>query len=204
MKNNYLSILLLFTGKLNPFASPLNVNRLALVHKIIRHISDVEYEFLSQSGEPLHTRRNITFPYYPTKPLIFRQITNYKLLCSSLKNNPAPLPSHNHLSDMGFTPPSSPKSLFNFYSSNYEDMSQFTSHSPEPLHLKDSPHDISYYDDMQDNPLDSSSPHITPSSPQFFPRVPDANHIFPHSRLRHSNPLPTRRNTTPYTLRIRS
>ena len=46
-------------------------------YKMIRHLSDVTYELLSQSGETSHTHRIQILPYYPKEPFIFPHITKY-------------------------------------------------------------------------------------------------------------------------------
>ena len=94
-------------------------------YKIIRHLSAVTYELLSQTGEFFHTHRNHIFPYYPKEPVIFPYLQNYTLLSSSHFY-------YSHSSDEDHTPPASPQ----HYTSNYEDM---TPQIFKPLLIKINP-----------------------------------------------------------------
>ena len=56
-------------------------------YKIIKHLSEVTYELLSQDGSTFQTHRNHIIPYYPKEPIIFPYIKHYHST-PSLINNP--------------------------------------------------------------------------------------------------------------------
>ena len=56
-------------------------------YKIIKHLSEVTYELLSQDGSTFQTHRNHILPYYPKEPIIFPYIKQYHST-PSLINNP--------------------------------------------------------------------------------------------------------------------
>ena len=56
-------------------------------YKIIKHLSEVTYELLSQDGSTFQTHRNHILPYYPKEPIIFPYIKDYHST-PSLINNP--------------------------------------------------------------------------------------------------------------------
>ena len=46
-------------------------------YKILKHLSEVTYELLSQDGSTFQTHRNHILPYYPKEPIIFPYIKHY-------------------------------------------------------------------------------------------------------------------------------
>ena len=55
-------------------------------YKIIKHLSEVAYELLSQDGSTFQTHRNHILPYYPKEPIIFPYIKQYHSTPSLIKN----------------------------------------------------------------------------------------------------------------------
>ena len=66
-------------------------------YKIIKHLSDVTYELLSQDGSTFHTHRNHLSPYYPKEPLLFPHIQQYYSPSDSIIAHP---PSHRRSSSI--------------------------------------------------------------------------------------------------------
>ena len=56
-------------------------------YKILKHLSDVTYELMSQHGSTFQTHRNHILPYYPIEPVIFIYLKQYHST-PSLINNP--------------------------------------------------------------------------------------------------------------------
>ena len=92
-------------------------------YKILKHLSEVTYELLSQNGSTFQTHRNHILPYYPKEPIIFPYIKHYHST-PSLINNPDTDPYQDtfsqfssldlqHNSNSSQTPPSSKYKQFN-------------------------------------------------------------------------------------------
>ena len=92
-------------------------------YKILKHLSEVTYELLSQDGSTFQTHRNHILPYYPKEPIIFPYIKHYHST-PSLINNPDTDPHQDtfsqfssldlqHHSNSSQTPPSSKYKQFN-------------------------------------------------------------------------------------------
>ena len=56
-------------------------------YRILKHLSDVTYELMSQNGSTFQTHRNHFLPYYPKEPVIFPYLKQYHS-APSLINNP--------------------------------------------------------------------------------------------------------------------
>ena len=172
-------------------------------YKILKHLSEVTYELLSQDGSTFQTHRNHILPYYPKEPIIFPYIKHYHST-PSLINNPDTDPYQDtfsqfssldlqHNSDSSQTPPSSKSTNFNSFPPSipkYQNLSHYSSlqdkldHIPSstttPLQSTSSPDNLDNTIDSHDsdfemlpNPLYYSN--SSPNSfPQFFPRVADS------------------------------
>ena len=92
-------------------------------YKILKHLSEVTFELLSQDGSTFQTHRNHILPYYPKEPIIFPYIKHYHST-PSLINNPDTDPYQDtfsqfssldlqHHSNSSQTPPSSKYKQFN-------------------------------------------------------------------------------------------
>ena len=172
-------------------------------YKILKHLSEVTYELLSQDGSTFQTHRNHILPYYPKEPIIFPYIKHYHST-PSLINNPDTDPYQDTFSqfssldlqrnsDSSQTPPSSkPTNFTSFPPSipNYQNLSHYSSlqdhldHIPssttKPLQSTSSPDNLDNTIDSHDsdfemlpNPLYYSNSSLN-SFPQFFPRVADS------------------------------
>ena len=175
-------------------------------YKILKHLSEVTYELLSQDGSTFQTHRNHFLPYYPKEPIIFPYIKHYHST-PSLINNPDT--DHyqdtfsqfssldlQHNSNSSQTPPSSKDKQFNSSPSsipNYQNLSQYSSLQDHLNHILSStnkPLQSSSFQDNLDNTIDSHdsdfemlpnpiyySNSSTNSFPQFFTRVADSSDI---------------------------
>ena len=172
-------------------------------YKILKHLSEVTYELLSQDGSTFQTHRNHILPYYPKEPIIFPYIKHYHST-PSLINNPDTDPYQDTFSqfssldlqnnsDSSQTPP--PSKSTNFNSSppsipNYQNLSHYSSLQDHFDHIPSSnttPLQSTSSSDNLDNTIDSHDSDFemlpnplyysnsSPNSfPQFFPRVADS------------------------------
>ena len=200
-------------------------------YKILKHLSEVTYELLSQDGSTFQTHRNHILPYYPKEPIIFPYIKHYHST-PSLINNPDTDSYQDtfsqfssldlqHNSNSSQTPPSSKSKHFNSFPPsipNYQNLSHYSSLQDHLDHIPFSttkPLQSSSSQDNLDNTIDSHDSDFemlpnpiyysnsSPNSfPQFFSRVADSPDTSSSSLLESPNePTYQRAPHSPYNLR---
>ena len=200
-------------------------------YKILKHLSEVTYELLSQDGSTFQTHRNHILPYYPKEPIIFPYIKHYHST-PSLINNPDTDSYQDtfsqfssldlqHIFNSSQTPPSSTSKHFNSFPPsipNYQNLSHYSSLQDHLDHIPSSttkPLQSSSSQDNLDNTIDSHdsdfemlpnpiyySNSSTNSFPQFFPRVADSPDTSSSSLLESPNESTYQRAPhSPYNLR---
>ena len=145
-------------------------------YKIIKNVSDVTYELLSQDGSTFHTHRNHLIPYYPKEPLIFPHIQKYYSPSDSLI---AHSPSHKR----SFSIPDSP---YINTDNTYSKLRPSALTSKSQKQLSQSQHDISLIpsqkqsffipahdnDDSDDSNSDFDNPLYIPTPLTDGPPIP--------------------------------
>ena len=200
-------------------------------YKILKQLSEVTYELLSQDGSTFQTHGNHNLPYYPKEPIIFPYIKHYHST-PSLINNPDTDSYQDtfsqfssldlqHNSNSSQTPPSSKSKHFNSFPPsipNYQNLSHYSSLQDHLDHIPSyttKPLQSSSSQDNFDNTIDSHDSDFemlpnpicysnsSPNSfPQFFPRVADSPDTSSSSLLESLNePTYQRAPHSPYNLR---
>ena len=132
-------------------------------YKILKHLSEVTYELLSQDGSTFQTHRNHILPYYPKELIIFPYIKHYHST-PSLINNPDTDPYQDTFSQFSSLDLQDSNSSQTFNSSKNKQSNNSPISSPKYQNL-------SHYSSLQDNlnNLPISSPtYLNPSPSSSF------------------------------------
>ena len=86
-ETTHLNQLPLYTFVIHTYFKLVKFSQKLKPYKILKHLSEVTYELMSQDGSTFQTHRNYIFPNYPKEPVIFLYLKQYHST-PSLINNP--------------------------------------------------------------------------------------------------------------------
>ena len=174
-------------------------------YNILKQLSDVTYELISQDGSVFQTHRKHTLPYYPKEYVVFPYLRQYHST-PSLFNNPDTdsyqdtFSQFSPLTDQSSSDPFRTQSFTKDISYDSTPKYQNLSHSPSLNDNLDNTFDFTDSDfEMFPNPIYYSNPSKN-SFPRLYPRIADSpNTSFPFPN--DSEFVSTYTRASPYTLR---